>query len=940
MFVVEYALAQLWMAWGIHPSAMIGYSIGECVAACLAGVFSLDDALVLVSERARLIQELPAGAMLAVPLPESEVQSLVSEKLSLSAVNGEAFCVVSGFPEAVVELEGRLTGQQLACRRLQTSHAFHSQMMTPIVEPFLELLNTIELKTPQIPFISTVTGTWIQDSEATDPGYWAQHLCRPVRFADGMRELRATRDQILLEVGPGQMLGSMALQLPGNDQAAETVVLASLRHSYERQSDVAFLLRTLGKLWMSGARLNWTSFYANERRHRVALPTYPFERQRCWIDRPVPLLNDRSHEITMERKRDLADWFYVPAWKQSASTRLADGPTLGEEQRSWLLFIDSVGFGHRIANRLEQAGRHVITVNVGQSFRRLGDNSYTINPVEADDYNYLFRELAARGQTPTQIVHLWTITPLEQTLNALAFEQEMQELGFSSLVFVAQALGEQGIAEPTQINVVSNNVHCVTGDEGLFPEKATLLGPCKVIPQEYQNVTCRSLDILLPEAGSRQETQLIDQLIGECATKPGDQVVALRKHNRWVQVFEQLQLASTDRPPLCLRERGVYLITGGLGGLGLAMAAYLAGTVNARLILAGRSSLPPRAEWEHWLSTHNEQDRISTRIRKVQALEQSGAEVLVVAADVTSREDMQAVVARGYERFGEINGVIHAAGVPGAGLTQLKTQESATRVIAPKVRGTLVLNEVLKDSKPDFMVLISSNISITGGLGQVDYCAANAFLDVFAQANAGGSETRVVAIDWGAWQWDDWHELLTAFGPEVQARMKQARATYGIRDDEGTEALARILRSGLPQVVVSTQDFRAIIESHANFTTSGLMNQLETIKQAKPLSIRPILGTEYVAPRNSVEQHLAEMWQKLLGIDEVGVYDNFFELGGHSLLAIQLISRLRETFQVELTLQSLLATPTIADTAVNIEEILISRIDQLTEEEAQLLLSQ
>jgi NAD(P)-dependent dehydrogenase (short-subunit alcohol dehydrogenase family)/acyl carrier protein len=321
-------------------------------------------------------------------------------------------------------------------------------------------------------------------------------------------------------------------------------------------------------------------------------------------------------------------------------------------------------------------------------------------------------------------------------------------------------------------------------------------------------------------------------------------------------------------------------------------------------------------------------------------LEQSGADVLVVAADVTSREDMQAVVARGYERFGEINGVIHAAGVPGAGLTQLKTQESATRVIAPKVRGTLVLNEVLKDSKPDFMVLISSNISITGGLGQVDYCAANAFLDVFAQANAGGSETRVVAIDWGAWQWDDWHELLTAFGPEVQARMKQARATYGIRDDEGTEALARILRSGLPQVVVSTQDFRAIIESHANFTTSGLMNQLETIKQAKPLSSRPILGTEYVAPRNSVEQHLAEMWQKLLGIDEVGVYDNFFELGGHSLLAIQLISRLRETFQVELTLQSLLATPTIADTAVNIEEILISRIDQLTEEEAQLLLSQ
>ncbi len=284
IFVIEYALAQLLISWGIRPVAMIGYSIGEFVAATLAGVLSLEDSLTLVAKRAQLIQELPAGAMLAVPLTEQEVQPFLSEKLSLSAINGSSLCVISGCTEAVDELEHQLTEKGLACRRIVTSHAFHSKMMEAITHPFTDLLKTFNLQPPKIPYLSNVTGTWITAAQATDPSYWVKHMCQAVRFASGVQELCKKQNPVLLEVGPGQTLSSLALSILQSDHVADRVVLPSLRHSYESQSDIAFLLNTFGQLWLAGVQIDWAGFYSHECRHRLPLPTYPFERQRYWIE--------------------------------------------------------------------------------------------------------------------------------------------------------------------------------------------------------------------------------------------------------------------------------------------------------------------------------------------------------------------------------------------------------------------------------------------------------------------------------------------------------------------------------------------------------------------------------------------------------------------------------------------------------------------------------
>jgi len=285
IFAIEYSLAKLWMEWGIRPEAMIGHSVGEFVAACLAGVFSLKEALTLVAARGRVIQTLPAGAMLAVPLSEKEISQFLGKELALAAVNGLSSCVVSGPREAVDALERQLAKRENAGRHLHTSHAFHSAMMDPILEAFGEEVRKVSLHPPSIPFISSVTGTWITPEEATQPSYWVKHLRQTVRFSEGLAVLLEEPHRVFLEVGPGQTLSTFAQRHPA--LGVEHTVLPTLRHAQEETSDVASLLNSLGRLWLAGVEVDWSKFYAGERRQRIPLPTYPFERKRFWIDPPL-----------------------------------------------------------------------------------------------------------------------------------------------------------------------------------------------------------------------------------------------------------------------------------------------------------------------------------------------------------------------------------------------------------------------------------------------------------------------------------------------------------------------------------------------------------------------------------------------------------------------------------------------------------------------------
>ena len=297
IFSIEYALANLWMSWGIKPRAMIGHSVGEFVAAALAGVFSLEAALGIVAARGRLMQDLPGGAMLAVRLPEADVLQLLTPGLAIAAINGPALCVVSGPYGEVDALEKALTGRNVVNRRLHTSHAFHSAMVDPMIEPLRAHMQSVRLSAPSIPYVSCVTGDWIRAEEAASPGYWARHAREPVRFADGVMKLGDLPSAALLEVGPGATLSALAAQAM---RGRSVSVIASMQDAARERSDRECLLEALGRLWIHGATPDWQAVHGAPRA-RVSLPSYPFERKRHWIEPPKIAADAGSGAMTEAR---------------------------------------------------------------------------------------------------------------------------------------------------------------------------------------------------------------------------------------------------------------------------------------------------------------------------------------------------------------------------------------------------------------------------------------------------------------------------------------------------------------------------------------------------------------------------------------------------------------------------------------------------------------
>jgi acyl transferase domain-containing protein len=931
LFAIEYALARLWMEWGIRPQAMIGHSVGEYAAACLAGVFSPEDALRLVAARGRLMQEAQEGAMLSVRLDEPAARDLLGGKLSLAAVNGPASCVVSGPHDAIAELERRLTEEGVDHRRLHTSHAFHSGMMGSILKSFEREVEKVTLESPKIPYVSNLTGTWITEAEATDPGYYAQHLRHTVRFADGVGELLKEPDRVLLEVGPGQTLSALARE---NSVAARgRVILNSTRHPHDQQSDVSYILNTLGKLWLERVKIDWSGFYAKERRLRVSLPAYPFERQRYWLDVKEPAI---AGDVPQSGSWEIADWFYVPSWKRADLPRALAANVAADEKVNWLLLCDDHGLGSRVAERLVDRGQDVITVKMGKRFERIGESVYILDPQSRADYEALLAALIELKKIPQKIAHFWNVTPNDRVRSCPEFFEEAQAAGFYSLLFLAQALGRLNVTDQLRLWVVSTNLQEVTGEELLCPEKATLLGPCQVIPQEYPNIACHSLDVIIPESwpDSRRpaglprlmDEILIDRLVTEFTAISDDRTIAYRGNHRWALCYEQAPWDGFSRSLTRLRQGGVYLITGGLGKIGLTIAEHLGRTAQARLILIGRSEFPLRDEWDQWLGTHDGRDHTSRKIRKLIEIEDAGGEVLVLSADVANERQMQKALTRADDRFGRIHGVIHAAGEVGEKtirtVQEMGPDECASQFQA-KIHGLNVLAGALRGRELDFFILQSSLSSVLGGLGFAAYSAANHYLDAFARKQSQTNGAHWVSLNWDGWRFDE------------EKRFGAATVELAVSPEDGVEVFKRLLSvDWVSQVIISTGNLHARIGKWIKGKPKPEPKAEARSNSSASLASRPRLQTMYVAPGNELERRIVEVWQNLLGIEPVGIHDNFFELGGDSLLGAQMIAQLRSVFQTEFPMRGLFEDPTVAGAAKIIEAAMRdvqSQVDKLTE---------
>lgn len=583
-----------------------------------------------------------------------------------------------------------------------------------------------------------------------------------------------------------------------------------------------------------------------------------------------------------------------------------------------MILSDSYGIGKQLRERLLQAGQQVSMVVSGAGFARLDESTYSVRPDLRSDYETLFKDLLQQGKLPEQIVHLWTLTPGKQQST---LEDTLRE-GFYGLLALTQALGDQDL-EHCAINIISNNTQEVLGNEHLSPEKALLVGPCRVIAQEYTNLSCRLIDVEMPEVVSSQETVLLASLLDELGAKTDEALVALRGNMRWIQSFEPVSLPAHEigSPAQRLRQRGVYLITGGLGGIALEMAGFLAREYQARLVLTVRRDLPPRELWPQVLANQEEQPAGERLMRKVMDLEATGAEVLVVKADATNETEMRSALEQTLAKFGELHGVLHAAGMPGSGVIQLKTWEQSATVMSSKVQGTLILERVLAGQPLDFLALFSSMASITGGgPGQVDYCAANAFLDAYARSHS-KEHGITVAIDWGEWQWNAWETELKGYDIEAQEFFKAHRQKFGISFEDGIEAFKRMIATCLPNIVVSTQDFRQVAERSKQFTAAAVLQHTQQSREGRERYPRPTLASSYAAPNTELERQITAIWEDLLGVSPVGIDDNFFELGGNSLTGLDMIARLKKKLSAKtLAAHVIYEAPTVSTLARYIEQ--------------------
>jgi acyl transferase domain-containing protein len=875
---VGLALAALWRAWGLAPTAVVGHSVGEITAAAVAGVLSRAAAVTLAAQRGQLMAAAPAGGLLAVAADAATVTAQLGADAWLAAINSPRQCVVAGGEAALTRVAAALAAQGVATQRLGAVGAFHSGLMAGVADPLGAAAAALPHAAPAVPWVSTLTGA---RGPTLAPAYWAQQVTAPVQWAAAVATLRATwPGAAWLELGPGHTLTHLVRAgAPGDE-----VAVAPLDDP-DAARGVATALATL---WTAGLAPAWRAAHAGTRRCIVDLPPYPFQRQRYWLE-PADSSDESLRAI--EKISDRSEWFYTPVWIRTpldAAGERAVGRAV--------VFVDRHGIGDCVIDRLRDSGFETVRVESGHTFSRRAHDDYVLNPEHATDYRTLIAALQTSGPLPTHLLDCWTIADADGRSAVPSIAPEAAPL---HVLRVVQALHAQG-TDRVRLLLATTTAQDVTGEEPIRLGSSGLVSLARVIGQEHPTITSGVVD-LAPDA-FRQTERAAKQLHAELMSDAPDTAVAYRGAHRWVEHFVPRALAPASTLPRLLRDGGVYLITGGLGRIGLALAAYLARTANAKLLLVGRSPAPdPSSATANGGNVSVEQRHREAQRQHIEAL---GGEVTTLMADASEPAEMRATIEVAEQRYGRLDGVIQATGVTAGPTFQPLVDLDAAHFrdqFKSKADAAIALAEALGDRRLDFCVLMSSLSTVLGGLGFGAYAAANGFLDAFAAAQGRQGATPWISIAWDGWTFDE-------------AAASGAAARMAMTVEEGVEAFARVMDAApAARVVVSTASLAARRERWTA-PAGPAASTGAAARHARHAS------DEYVAPRNETEQALSAIWEELIGLDRVGVHDDFFTLGGHSLLGTRVMARVRDVFDVDLSLTALFANPDIARLSARIEQ--------------------
>ena len=742
IFSYEYALATVLIEAGITPDGMVGHSIGEYTAACISGVFSLQDAMRLVVKRGELMQTLPQGSMMALIVEPEALEGLLPDDVAIAAVNSARMTVVSGSDDAVNALEERLREKGIEGRRLHTSHAFHSSMMEPIIEEFEALISTVDIRGPQIKYMSNLTGTEVRADAIKQPSYWSAHLRQAVLFRENIQNLPNKENTIFIEVGPGNTLSTFVKRM--SSEFRNYTVYNTIRHPKKVARDTEVFYSTVGKVWQKGVDVHWTNVFDNGSCHKMSLPGYPFERKRHWVKGNVYEMaqggSSNSAQLsvteTLHNRR-----IYKPTWAEKKLT----ASTIKTDDQAWLVFADNSSFIQYFLEQTQEIVGHTTIIRDGVSYQHQAD-SFTINPKDKSDYKRLLEQLKADiGEKEINVLHGWSLNPTGETRSNHVKDSQVK--GLMSVLFLVQTISTVFPKNKVNVNVLSNNIHNVRYKDLLNPLSATLLGAITTVPLEYKNISMCGLDV--DRQHLNDPALAYDTLKAVVASDASDNIVALRGDTLFARTFERVPFKHERALPSIVKNQGVYLVTGGLGGIGVELATYLSQTARVKLALTGRSEFPDREKWDQLMKSGG---NTADRIRRIRQMESYGAEVMVVSADVADKDSMQAGIDRVQSAFGPIDGVLHCAGVAGGNIIPTLEPELIYDTMNSKVFGTLILDELLAQNDLDFTVLCSSISSITGTFGQMSYTASNAFLDAYTHYKNARGAKNVICFNWDIWQ--------------------------------------------------------------------------------------------------------------------------------------------------------------------------------------------
>lgn len=892
LFVIEYALAKLWLTWGIKPAIVMGHSVGEYVAATVAGIFSLEDALKLIAYRGKLMQKLPLdGGMVCLFTNLTTAKNLISQysdKLEISAINGDSNIVISGYQTDVDKLIIDAENQHIKAKKLSVSHGFHSFLMQPILSEFETIAQEIEYNLPRLPIISNVTGT-INNHDIATAEYWVNHIIKPVHFSQSVEYLQQQNYQVFLEIGGKPILLGMAKYLLGSEKEnKEYFYLPSLKHD---ASNWQTLLTSLAELYCLGVKINWASFYQDYPSYKkISLPNYPWQNKRYW-------LGDENNPQNLTE-----DWLYKLNWLKSKTL-----PVNNDKKNSYLIFAQEECIGEKIANQLISQGNQVYLIYKGEEYQQQG-NSFWLNPHEAEDYQKLWQDI---NQPIDKIIYFWGLQELAKT-ETLDLKKT-QFFGCLPVIYLLQSLVIN--AHDSKLWLITEASQAVTHQEKINPQGGSLWGLGKVIAVEHPEYWGGIIDVdnlsLRLDNNHNSENKDFDHEMAQIdrnllwATINNDtpeNMIAIRGENIYYpRLQKQYHSDIKNSAKISFNPDSSYLITGGLGALGIQCANWLIRQGAKQIILMSR------------------RQPSETIQRQLDSWQKQGVKILIANGDVSNLEDLRLVFQKITSSFSPLKGIIHSAGILADGILTTLTADKLESVMSPKIQGAWNLHHLSLDLSLDFFINFSSVASLLGSAGQGNYGAANGYLDSFASYRH-SLNLPALTINWGGFD---------VGMTELKQHSLSASGIELINVHDGINLLGELINYNLPQMGVMKIDWAKVAQKFPNLSASPYLSniiakidQKTFTHQAVNNLFRELTQADSEERAILLVDYLTKAIATILNLPpkKINPDENLLDLGMDSLMVMEAINYLKTDLQLMIYPREFYDRPRISALATYLAE--------------------